>query len=105
MDKKIPEEIKPFVSKLKHEFDPEKIILFGSRAKGKEWKKSDYDFIIVSKKFKNMHWLKRISNIVRLWDVIADIDILPYTPEEFEIKKINSSMIRSIIKQGIVIAG
>ena len=103
MDKKPVKEIEKFVNKLKLELNPEKIILFGSRARGDEWKRSDYDFIVVSSKFKDMHWLKRISKIVRLWDVIADIDVLPYTPKEFEDKKKNSSVVRSALKHGIAI--
>ena len=103
MDKKPLKEIEKFVGKVKLELNPEKIILFGSRARGDEWKRSDYDFIIVSSKFKDMHWLKRISKIVRWWDVIADIDILPYTPKEFEDKKKNSSVVRSALKYGIAI--
>lgn len=104
MDKDSPE-INKFIDKLKREFDPEKIILFGSRAEGTHWKRSDYDFIIVSSKFKGMHWLKRISKILKMWEIIADIDVLPYTPKEFEDKKKNSSIVRHALKHGKLIAG
>jgi len=104
MDKKPVKELKGFVNKLKLEFNPEKIILFGSRAKNSEWKRSDYDFIIVSSKFEGMHWLKRISKIVRLWDITTDIDVLPYTHKEFDDKKKNSSVVRSALKHGKSIA-
>ena len=104
MNKKpVNKEIKGFLNKLKLKFNPENIILFGGRANGDGWRMSDYNFIIVSSKFKDMHWLKRISKIVRLWDVIADIDVLPYTPKEFEDKKKNSSVVRSALKHGIAI--
>ena len=103
MDKKTPEEIKKFIVRLKKNFDPEKIILFGSRAEGREWKRSDYDFIIVSSKFKGMHWLERISKIIKMWDLLADVDILPYTPKEFEDKKKNSSTVRHALKYGRLI--
>ena len=36
MDKKPDKEIKKFIDKLDKEFKPDKIILFGSRAEGKE---------------------------------------------------------------------
>ena len=105
MDKKqIPKEIEPFIKKIRTEFNPEKIILFGSKAKGTDWKRSDYDFIIVSKRFEKMHWLKRISKIVSFWDKMSDIDILPYTPKEFQNKKNNSSIVRDAMKHGILIA-
>ena len=90
MDKETYREIKDFIKKVNAEFEPEQIILFGSRVKGEAWKRSDYDFIIVSKHFYGMHWLTRISRIVSLWEPLIDIDVLPYTPEEYEEKKIHS---------------
>ncbi|MGM5482243.1 MAG: nucleotidyltransferase domain-containing protein [Nanobdellota archaeon] len=99
MDKE-PDEVNEFVKKLHDKFRPEEIILFGSRAKGTEWKRSDYDFIIVSKGFEGMHWLNRISEIVKLWEPMVDIDVLPYTPKEFEDKKKNSSTVRTALKEG-----
>jgi len=101
MDQKVSSEIKGFVEKVNKRFKPEKIILFGSRAKGDYLEYSDYDFIIVSSKFSNMHWLTRISKIVKLWDPIKDIDVLPYTPEEFEHKQKNSDVVQTAVKEGI----
>ncbi|HLC97929.1 MAG TPA: nucleotidyltransferase domain-containing protein [Candidatus Nanoarchaeia archaeon] len=105
MDKKkdFPE-IKPFLKAVRKEFAPEKIILFGSKARGDDWKQSDYDFIIVSKKFAGMHWLRRIAKIVRFWKLLTDIDVLPYTPAEFQRKKKESSIVRAAIKTGIPLA-
>lgn len=105
MDKKQFKEIDRFVSKVKIEFAPKKIILFGSRARGDDWTTSDYDFIIVSSKFEGMHWLNRISKITKLWDSLSDIDVLPYTPKEFQNKSKNSSTVRKALKEGKLIAG
>ena len=104
MDRKTTNpEIILFVNQVKRKYSPDKIILFGSRARNNYWKRSDYDFIIISKKFKNVHWLKRISGVVKLWNLSIDIDVLPYTPEEFEEKKTESSTVREAIKYGIEI--
>ncbi len=97
-------EIRPFINKVKKKFSPVEVILFGSRARGEEWRQSDYDFIIISRQFEGVHWLQRISKLVRLWNVNADIDILPYTPEEFKLKKKQSSIIRHALKEGKVIS-
>jgi uncharacterized protein len=99
MDKRT-DYINNFLNKIKKRFNIEIVILFGSRAKGTDWNTSDYDFIIVSKDFENMHWLERISEIVKLWEPLVDIDVLPYTPEEFEDKKKNSSIVRTALKEG-----
>ena len=105
MDKgKTTKEVNAFCKSIKKEFKVDSIILFGSHARGDNWKQSDYDFIIVSDDFKDMHWLKRISKIVEYWDMPVGIDILPYTREEFEHKKKNSSVVRSAVKEGIVVA-
>jgi uncharacterized protein len=92
--------VNDFIKKLQNKFNIETIILFGSRAKGTYWKRSDYDFIIVSTDFEGMHWFKRISEIVKLWDPLIDIDVLPYTPSEFNDKKKNSSTVRTALKEG-----
>ncbi|MFH0875500.1 MAG: nucleotidyltransferase domain-containing protein [archaeon] len=96
-------EVDDFVGKIKNKFTPQEIILFGSRAKKTSFAYSDYDFIIVSEKFKGMHWLERISKIIKFWKLPYDIDVLAYTPEEYEDKKINSSTIRTALKEKYLI--
>ena len=104
MDKKTPgKEVRAFVRKLRAELHPEKIILFGSRAMGEAWKRSDYDFVIVSSDFEGMHWLERISRVVRLWDNLSAIDALPYTPKEFAVKRKESSVVRNAVRHGQLI--
>lgn len=94
---------KTFGKKIKAQFKPAKILLFGSRATGTSWTYSDYDFIIISPAFKNTHWLDRISLTVKHWKSDRPIDILCYTPAEFEHKKKTSSIVKEAIKKGIEI--
>ena len=81
-------DIKHFLDKIKLEFHPDLIILFGSRARGDCLKDSDYDLIIVSPEFRDVHFLERIYKLLEFWDYEWDVDLLPYTPEEFQKKKI-----------------
>lgn len=105
MGKKVSDQaIGSFVKALEADLSPERIILFGSRARGDDWKRSDYDFIIISSKFEGMHWLDRISRVVGHWKSLADIDALPYTPKEFKQKSRTSSVVKSALKTGIVIS-
>lgn len=76
-----------FAAKVKKRFMPARVILFGSRASGTAWAYSDYDFIIVSDAFERMHWLDRISKVVKQWESDRGIDVLPYTAKEFERKQ------------------
>jgi len=97
------ENIKKFLDDLKEKFDPELVLLFGSRAKEEHLKESDYDFIVVSKKFEGIHFLDRIYHILELWNYDQDVDILPYTPEEFKKKKQEIGIVSEALKEGIVI--
>ncbi|MFB6226647.1 MAG: nucleotidyltransferase domain-containing protein [Candidatus Paceibacteria bacterium] len=86
-----------FFKNIKKNFLNCKILLFGSRARNEEWKTSDYDLIIVSDYFKGIHWLKRISLVMSYWELDRDLDILPYTYEEFEHKLKESSFVKEIV--------
>lgn len=90
-----------FKSSIKKEFKPMHFILFGSRAKKTEFVYSDFDFVIVSEKFRDMDWHKRISKVVRHWNCEANIDILPYTPEEFERKRSQICIVQQAVREGV----
>jgi len=93
--------VKKFVERLKKQFNVERVILFGSRARGEALKDSDYDFIVVSKRFKGMFFTDRISLLYDLWDSEAPLEALCYTPEEFEKKCNEISIVREAVKRGI----
>ena len=103
-EKKTWGELDTFLMIIGKQFGPCEILLFGSCAEGSDWGKSDYDLIIISEKFAGMHWLDRISAVVKNWNLIEDIDVIPYTPEEFELKKKNSSFIRGIVRKSVSLA-
>ena len=79
----------------------EKIYLYGSRAKGTSGPDSDIDLILVSPTFSKMPFWKR-------WEIIGDalaevmepIEVLTFSPEEFEKKKEKQTgFLQYIIKQ------
>ena len=64
-------------------YDPERIILFGSRARGEADEHSDYDLIIIKRT--DRPFLDRLHDMVPyLREITRPADILVYTPEEFE---------------------
>ena len=97
--------INRFVKKVVKQFSPQAILLFGSRARGDHLLHSDYDFIIISDKFAGVRWLHRIYAIVKLWEADENIDVLPYTPEEFAAKTVKSSIVRSAMKEAKLVYG
>ncbi len=86
------------VGKIISEYQPEKIIFFGSRAKGEERPDSDYDFIIV--KDINERWIRRSLSIP---NVPIRADFFVYTPKEFEEMKDSSIFMIEALKNHIVL--
>ena len=93
-------EIDEFICKIKKKFNPQKIILFGSRARGEHLEGSDYDIIIVSEAFKGMSFLRRLEMVYEFWDGERRMDVLCYTPEEFEKKKRQLSIVKKAVEEG-----
>jgi len=94
---------KAFAAKIKKAHNPARVILFGSRAKGTELKHSDYDFIIVSDTFQDVHWLDRISQVLKHWKSEINIDVLPYTNKEFDQKRKGITIVAEAMKEGVVV--
>ena len=97
------EEIKDFIEKVKKVFEPEVMIIFGSRARGDELRESDYDMIIVSEKFRGINFVRRMEKVYKLWDLDERADIICYTPEEFEEKKKQIGLVRRAVEEGIML--
>lgn len=95
------------VEKIKTEYEPEKIILFGSYCWGKPTKDSDIDLCIV----KNTNE-RHIDRIIKVREIIdaenreVSLDVLVYTPEEIgERLKASDGFIKAIFEKGEVIYG
>lgn len=81
----------------------DKMILFGSRARGKAKKTSDIDLLFVSKKFKGKKYFKRSPEFYLMWDYDYDVDIICLTPEEVAKKRRETGIINYAINEGIEI--
>jgi predicted nucleotidyltransferase len=80
--KLLEEELSRIVEVLKRDYEPEKVILFGSMAEGNMHEWSDIDLLIVKKTTKRH--LDRILEVSRLIKPAVGIDLFVYTPDEFE---------------------
>ena len=82
------------------EYDPEKIILFGSRAEGKDREGSDIDLVIVKETDKRP-LDRRIEVETLLADRAVPIDLIVYTPDEIRrLYSIGSPFVEEIVETG-----
>lgn len=102
MDKKeIINEVKRFKKKLMKKYKIDKMLLFGSYAKGKYNKYSDVDLMIISKDFRKVHVLDRNYGLYLMWDLEKDVDFLCYTPEEVKRHSQAPTICKTALKEGI----
>ncbi len=79
--------------------DVEKIILFGSLARGEKDKYSDIDIVVI--KETKERFIKRILDIESLVDLPIHVDVFVYTPSEFDIMlKMGNPFIENVVKEG-----
>ncbi len=92
--------IKEATKRIAEQFHPQRIILFGSYARGTADAKSDVDLLVISPLRKRRRTL--ILEINRsLWGLGLARDIVILTPEEFEIEKeIPGTIARYAFKEG-----
>ena len=90
------------IQKVVGEAVPDKIILFGSRAKGEQTEESDYDSCVLKKGV--LHKRKLAQRIYLALDIKAPVDVIVETPERFNELKSNPFLIYcDIAKYGRVV--
>jgi predicted nucleotidyltransferase len=95
--------LRHIVDILAREIEPDRIILFGSRARGDDKEQSDYDICVL--KTGVMHRRNLAKRIYRLlYDVDTPVDVIVETPQRFDELKANRFLIyKEIAKHGRII--
>ena len=104
MAHKISEEpLHSIVDRIATAVQPQKIILFGSRARGEGSPRSDVDLLII--KESTLPRPKRYAEVRRLfWGLGIPMDILVYTPEEFaRYQSVPGSFTHTVAHEGKVL--
>jgi len=89
--------------RIREAVDPDRIILFGSHARGEQSRESDYDILIVAPS-----QLPRWKRTVPIYRLLAGTgvpkDILWWTPEEVEEwRGVRSHFINAVLREGRVL--
>ncbi len=81
--------------------DTERIVLFGSTARGDVGSTSDLDLLVVRRDSRPPR--ERVNDLYRRLQPTIALDLLVYTPEELEAAERSSSFLRSALREGEVL--
>ncbi|MCI0532766.1 nucleotidyltransferase domain-containing protein [bacterium] len=99
------EKIQAVADKIAHEFEPEKIILFGSFAWGNPTEDSDVDLFVVKKSDKK-RWEREYEIRRKIFPAGMPVDVLVYTPDELKKRlSVQDFFIKDILNKGTVLYG
>lgn len=105
MDPTFHKEIENITAQLIEKYKPEKIILFGSAARGDSNPDSDADFLIIKKDTPHKG-RDRMIEVSRLIKRKIPADFLIYRPDEFEKRvAIGDPFLEMILEEGKVLYG
>lgn len=99
LDDKRPlmDKLEEFLKVIDAKIGLDKVFLFGSTAKQKRRKDSDIDLILISKSFRGLNSIERGRILLENWPFVEELDLLMYTPEEFE-KVSQRPLVKEMIK-------
>lgn len=88
-----------------HPYQPDRIYLFGSWARGEEDDLSDLDVVVV--KSTPLPFFDRLREVLRLLPAeLGAVDVLVYTPEEFAaMQREGNAFAEMIVEEGWLIYG
>lgn len=95
--------LKDFKTNIEKFVSIDRLIFFGSYARGDNNQNSDIDIIIVSNDFEGKKYFKRSPKFYLSWNYPYDIDIICLTPEELNNKTKQVGVIKDAVKEGIEI--
>jgi predicted nucleotidyltransferase len=81
--------------------DTERVILFGSAARGEVGSRSDLDLLVVRRDARRP--AERLADLYRRARPTLAVDLLAYTPEELDVAQHTSSFVRRALREGRVV--
>lgn len=98
-------QIEAVVERIAKEYQPEKIILFGSAARGEMGTDSDVDLFVVKDDGRPRHQRSvDVRKILRDTAYTFPLDVLVYTPKELEYRLwLGDFFVKRVIKEGRIL--
>ena len=86
--------------RLRARYAPLRAIVFGSRARGDALSTSDLDLILVSPRFASVPFLRRPVEVLETLGCPGGLELLCYTPDEFEARREELGLVRVALAEG-----
>jgi hypothetical protein len=102
-DRKLAEFVRDHLPALRERLAPLRAIAFGSRVRGDALSTSDLDLVLISPWFASLPFLRRAVAVLELLCYPAGLELLCYTPEEFEEKRGELGIVRVAHEEGIAL--
>jgi len=101
----INRKVQDIVEQLVRKYRPQKIILFGSAARGEYDMVNDLDFLIIKEDVPH-RGLDRLRELEQIIEKDIATDMIVYRPEEFEQRlRLGDPFIKAILEEGQVLYG
>jgi predicted nucleotidyltransferase len=98
----IERELADLVPRIVEELRPQKIILFGSAARGEAGEMSDIDLCVIADT--DLPFFDRVSAVHKLWQGNRVLQVFVYTPGEWRrMREEGRGFIRTIVEEGRVL--
>jgi uncharacterized protein len=95
--------IRDIVRRIFDTAQPEKVILFGSQARGNARSNSDFDVLVI-KPSDEPRYRRSISLYVALADLPVEVEVMVYTPEEVnEWSQVRQAFVTTAVREGMTI--
>lgn len=92
-----------YLPRLRRRYQPDLVLVFGSRVRGEALAESDLDLLVVSKRFRGVSFLERASQLLAELEPPFPVDVLCYTPEEFARKRRELGIVSHALKEGMAL--
>ncbi len=95
--------VRDIVRRIVDTVQPEKVILFGSRARGDARPNSDYDVLVI-KHSDEPRYCRSAPLYVALADLPVEVEVMVYTPEEVhEWSEVPQAFVTTAVREGTTI--
>lgn len=103
VDERVERFRRTYLPRIVRKFRPTRVLVFGSRARGDALEHSDLDLIVVSEAFAGVPWLERSVRVLDAVWIPFGVELLCYTPEEYDRKRQELGIVRTATNEGLAL--